>query len=241
MDFQKFEPILGSWGRVLKPFIESKECDNIYATLKDCSLNGKKIAPLSINTWKAFQECDYNNLKVVCVGMCPYHTFKNGTPVADGKMMSCSITNTLQPSLEILYKGIEEDIADGMDLTMQKPADLNYLSLQGVLLLNAALTTEENKAGSHIDLWKPFMNYMFKEVFNKYNRGLVFIFFGKDAGKYEKLLTPMLHYSKVIEHPAAASYTGKEWKHDNVFSWTNNILKSNLGEEVHWINSEPPW
>jgi len=68
----------------MQPFIESEACDNIYKYLKAESQRGKKIAPLSQNVYRCFSETSYDDLKLVMVGMCPYHSIKNGQYVADG-------------------------------------------------------------------------------------------------------------------------------------------------------------
>lgn len=219
-----------SWLNKLSPFLESAECNNIYNFLKSQKTN---IFPKSSNTWKAFKQCTYDNLKVVMVGLSPYHTKIGDVPVADGMMMSCSITKKLQPSLENLYNGMVEDLE--IMSPIKRNCDLSYLAKQGVLLYNASLTVEEGKPGSHLKLWEPFNVFLFN-LLNSYNRGLVFIFFGKEAMKLEKMVNPLLHYTKIVQHPAAASYSNGKWQHDNVFTWTNNILKQNNNEEIQWIN-----
>jgi len=50
---QHFHP---SWHGKMKTFIESNECDEIYAFLKKESKRGKQIAPLSSNVYKCFKE-----------------------------------------------------------------------------------------------------------------------------------------------------------------------------------------
>ena len=91
MNWDKFkENFHESWHKKMKPFVESEECDKLYAYLKKESKRGKQVAPLSSNVWKAFMLTPMDELKFVLMGMCPYHTFKNGLPVADGLMMSCS-------------------------------------------------------------------------------------------------------------------------------------------------------
>ncbi len=42
---------------------------------------------------------------------------------------------------------IEKELYDGLDLEHVKNPDVSYLAKQGVLMYNAALTTEMNKAG----------------------------------------------------------------------------------------------
>ena len=93
--------------------------------------------------------------------------------------MSCSVTGTLQPSLFQLYQGIEKELYGGFAFDRDRNPDLTFLAKQGVLLCNAALTTEVNKAGSHIQIWEPFMKYLLEEMFAF--TGIPIVFFGKEA------------------------------------------------------------
>jgi uracil-DNA glycosylase len=227
-----------SWHAKMQPFIESKECDEIYGFLKTEGRRGKKIAPLSSNTFRAFKETSLTNLKVVMIGMCPYHTFKNGEPVADGLLMGCSTTGIAQPSLEQFYDALERELYDGLNLHAPKSPDVSYLAKQGVLMYNAALTTEMNKAGSHIGNWEPFTKYLLENVLD--TSGAIYIFLGKDAARYERYLPPM-SWSFTLSHPASASYKRTEWDTEGVFKKVNQILKQNNNFEIDWLDVEPPF
>ena len=225
-----------SWHAKMQPFIESEACDNIYKFLKAESQRGKKIAPVSADTYKAFKLTKLDDLKVVMLGMCPYHTFKNGIPVADGLLMGCSNTGIAQPSLDQFYSAVERELYDGLALTYRKPADVSYLAEQGVLMFNAALTTEMNKAGSHIAIWEPFTRYVFENIL--YYTGVPVIFLGKDAAKFSKYLPPM-SWSLTLSHPASASYKNIDWDSEGVFKQVNKILKQNNGYSISWLDDLP--
>ena len=229
-----------SWHRHMKPFIESEECDEIYRQLKERGSKGVKIAPLSTDTWNAFRYCDYDKLKVVMMGMAPYHTFKNGAPVADGLCMSCSKTGLLQPSLINFYDAYEKEMFDGMNLKLTRDPDLKFLADQGVLLLNAGLTVSENMAGSHNHIWQPFIKYLIQDVLGVYNTGLIYWFLGKDSAKYEKLVTPFANYAIVTEHPAASAYRGDLFNSEGAFRKINTLLSQNNGKEsvINFDNGE---
>jgi uracil-DNA glycosylase len=227
-----------SWHPKIKPFIESEECDGIYDVLKRESKRGKKIAPLSSDVFRAFKETPYDDLKMVLVGMCPYHTIKNGMYVADGLLMGCSVTQKPQPSLEQFYKALEKDVYNGLNLKYVKLPDVSYLARQGVLMLNAALTTEINKAGSHIALWEPFTEYLFTEVLAVTQAPVVFL--GKDAAKYKRFVGPFT-WNFTLSHPASAAYNHTDWDSEGVFTKVNKILKDNNGWEIDWLYEEPPF
>jgi len=136
-----------SWHESIRPFIESKQCDEIYAYLKAESRRGKKIAPLSSDTYRCFKETPLDKMKVVLLGMCPYHTQFNGVPVADGLLMGCSTTGKLQPSLEQFYNAVEKDCYKGLNLKYKKNPNVMYLADQGVLMFNAYKNTEWDSEG----------------------------------------------------------------------------------------------
>ena len=239
MEWSKFkDQFHESWHDKMRPFIESKECDEIYEFLKKESKRGKKIAPLSSNTFRAFKETRLKDLAVVMMGMCPYHTFKDGEPVADGLLMGCSITEQLQPSLDKFYRGLENELYDGLQLRFKKKPDVSYLASQGVLMLNAALTTEINKAGSHIAIWEPFTKYVFENIINY--TGVPIIFLGKDAAKYERYTAPM-SWTFTLSHPASAAYKQTDWDTEGVFTKVNKILQENNNLKIDWLDEELPF
>ena len=227
-----------SWHPKMQPFIESEECDKIYAFLKSESKRGKKIAPMSASVFRCFKETPYDNVKVVMMGLCPYHTMKQGVYVADGLLMGCSITKELQPSLLKFYEGVEKDVYDGLNLNYFRTPDVSYLSQQGVLMVNAALTTEINKAGSHLALWQPFTKYLLEHVLNV--TGVPYIFLGKEAARYQSYLPPFT-WSFVASHPASAAYKNTSWDTEKTFSKVNEVLKGMNNTTIQWLCEEPPF
>jgi hypothetical protein len=142
----------------------------------------------------------------------------------------------LQPSLEQFYGAIERELYDGLDLKHFKNPDVSYLAHQGVLMLNAALTTEIGKAGSHIELWEPFTKYLFEEVL--YYSGAPVIFLGKDASKYKKYCAPFT-WTFTLSHPASASYKNTDWDSEGAFGKVNKILKDNNNFNIEWLDMLP--
>lgn len=235
----------GKWDKYFREFIESEAMDTLFRNLKSCKTMGKKVAPLSNDLFKVFQKTDPDNLKVIIAGYCPYHTFtKEGTPVADGLALSCSYTKVLQPSLSQLYSDLENTYSDTIDVDMIHEPDLSYLSAQGVLLYNVALTTEQDKAGSHLDWWSEFNKYMWTKVINQWFRGIPVVFLGTQAAKSANLLTPMLHYPFIVSHPASAAYSNTQWSSDKVWLKVDKILEENFATKISWYMRKEegiPW
>jgi uracil-DNA glycosylase len=239
MDWNKFSSQFHkSWHAKMRPFIESEQCDKIYAFLKAESKRGKRVAPLSMHVWRCFLETPLDEIKVVMVGLCPYHTLKNDAPVADGLLFGCSITGQVQPSLDQFYRAMEKEFYDGLNLSIIENPDVSFLAHQGVLMINAALTTEINKAGSHLDIWEPFMKYLFEEVINYL--GVPIVFLGKDAARYKKYTGIFAHVFE-LSHPASAAYKGSEWDTEGTFSKIDVLLEENNGFGVQWLDLDTPF
>jgi uracil-DNA glycosylase len=182
-------------------------------------------------------ETPLDEVKVVLMGMAPYHTLKQGSPVADGLLMGCSTTGVLQPSLEQFYGAIEREVYNGLCLHCDKNnPDVTYLAKQGVLMFNASLTTEINKAGSHIKLWEPFTKYVIEEILNV--QQVPFVFLGKDAAQYSRYVNPFA-WSFTTTHPASASYRNTEWESGDVFRMVNKVIKDNNNFQIEWLDGTP--
>jgi uracil-DNA glycosylase len=231
MNYEKVAPLLGDWAPKFRPFIESEKFDEIYRFLKQEARDGKTICPAHTDTFRAFQECSYNNLRCVFILQDPYPWIKDGKFVADGMAMSCSNTGSCQPSLEYFYDGMADDLGEDVPHI----PDLSYLAKQGILLLNTSLTVELNKPTSHKGVWDPFIEYLIQEVINFYNHGLIYVSFGKNAHVMAKAIIPFLHWGFEVEHPAAAARAERKWDHQNIFTKINKILRDCNNEQINWI------
>lgn len=235
MKFENVSEKFGKWSRFFKNFIESEKFDEIFKTLK--SRKGKvNTAPEANDLFRCFATCDPDNLKVVIVGISPYHTFtKQGKCAADGLALSCSKTRVLQPSLTMFYEDLERTYNDTIDPTMILETDLEYLSKQGVLLYNIGLTVQEGKPCSDNLLWADFNRYFFEEIINTSFRGLPILFLGIESHKSANYLLPMVHYPFLLSHPASAAHNGSNiWNSKGVWLDVDRILQQNNGTKIRW-------
>ena len=225
-----------SWHSKIKVFIESEDCDEIYKFLKAESKAGVQIAPASINVYKAFFETDLNNLNVVLIGESPFSMFKDNESMADGLLFGCSILNRLHPFLNKFYTALEKDFYDGFNLNYVKNKDVTYLCKQGVLMLNASLTTEKNKPGSHLNIWESFMKFLFEEIINV--TGVPVIFLGKNSKNLIKYRNKNSH-NFTIDYP---ENNLNAWNVNNTFSDVNKLLEKNNGfPVVQWLDIDVPY
>lgn len=215
------------WDRVLRGFIFSKEFETIIHTLAKQSKDGKRFTPTMKNWFRAFEECPYDQLKVVIVGQDPYP----GLDQADGIAFSLKDAPVIQPSLDYMLKEVNKTVYNGVNASRDK--DLARWANQGVLLINIALTTTIGKVGQHYLVWRPFIAYLF-DWLTWHNNGLVYIYMGKKAEEWSDAVNDN-NYKFFVSHPASASYNNlPEWDSKNVFVETKEILKKNYNFEIEW-------
>jgi len=224
LDKDKFRPLFGDWWPFIEPAFPL--LFPVYEHLKERSGKHFRIFPNSGDTFRAFMETPYKDVRAIWTAQCPYHTIWKGQPVADGLAFSCN-GEFESPSLKILYDAMEDDTGQ---IFLERPLKLDYLARQGILLLNSSLTTEQGVADKHKDLWAPFMNYICKNVFDSF-KGMPIIAFGNIA---RDLLHPYMtefHLFKDVYHPAYYARKTTPMEHSNVFTWTNEWLEKNNGPE----------
>lgn len=256
MNIDAFEKLFHpSWWIKLRPFLETKEFENIWLDLKDRTSRGKIIFPYSSTLkkkddtienciFRAFKETPYDRLKVVMLGLSPYHTLENNKVIADGLCFSTQ-QPTEPPSLKVFYDAIEKDVYNGLNLNMKRNPNLQFLAEQGVLLLNAALTCETGMPTVHLEMWKPFMDFFFKEIINNDRNNLHLVFWGEDSSKYSKLISRTdegkltfegFHYVYEENHPAYYARDNSKLE-TNLFTIINERLKHSKGSNICWDES----
>ena len=101
----------------------------------------KMIFPRGSEFFEAFNQTPLDCVKVVILGQDPYH----GPRQAHGLSFSVRPGVPIPPSLENIYKELESDIG----FSIPSHGHLLDWAKRGVLLLNATLSVEAGKAGSH--------------------------------------------------------------------------------------------
>lgn len=236
MKIDSFKEKLGSWLDLLTPFIISEKCDKIYQKLKE---DAKKevIFPLSSDTFKAFKECNINNLKLVVLGLEPYSNYywnkdpKINISQADGIAMSCE-NGKIQPSLEYFLRGIALEYNLPYE-DYYETNSLKYLCEQGVLLVNRSLTVKKNKITSHIGLWDEFWEYFFQELQSKCPN-IPILFLGKEAEYLRRYIFEMANPVFVLSHPSAAARTHEDWDTKKVFEKIASLNRTHQNDTITW-------
>lgn len=183
------------------------------------------VYPPGKEIFKAFDSCDFQQVKVVIIGQDPYH----GPDQANGLCFSVRDGVRMPPSLVNIFKEIHKDLGKPMPAS----GDLEHWAKQGVLLLNATLTVRASTPGSHQNKgWETFTDAVIKTISDQ-KEGLVFLLWGAYAQKKGEVIDRTKHLVLMSAHPSPFSADRGFFgcKH---FSKANAYLKSKGLVEIDW-------
>ena len=158
---------------------------------------GKRIFPPGKQMFAALDAVPFERARVVILGQDPYH----GAGQAHGLSFSVPPGVPVPPSLQNIFKEIGRDLG----LPMPGHGCLAHWATQGVLLLNAVLSVEEGKAGSHAGKgWEGFTDEVIRQL-SADREGLVFLLWGSYAQKKGELVDRRRHCVLKAPHPSPLS------------------------------------
>ncbi len=216
-----------TWEEVFNK-IKTKDYYKSLEKFWDKEYSSYKIFPCRDNIFNAFKWTSFENVKVVIFGQDPYH--EEG--LAMGIAFSVPDGVRVPPSLINIYKELEIEYNT---VIFNKTGDLTYLSKQGVLLLNPILTVREHQPMSHnikeyADLTKDII-----EALNNSDQPIVFMLWGNQSRKYEKLLTNKNHLVLYATHPSPLGANQGGWFNSRIFVKCNDFLVKNGVKPIDWI------
>ena len=207
----------------------AKEFDKPYFTelisFVKSEYQTQTIYPPGKEIFRAFDCCDFEQVKVVIIGQDPYH----GAGQANGLCFAVRDGVRLPPSLVNIFKEIESDLGKPIPTS----GDLERWARQGVLLLNATLTVRASTAGSHQNKgWEQFTDAVI-EIISEEKENVVFILWGAYAQKKGQVIDRKKHFVLMSPHPSPFSAFSGFFgcKH---FSKTNTYLKEKNNKEIDW-------
>lgn len=227
--------ITSRWDQVLCETLENPQFQTLGRTIAQERLQGP-VYPPKEEVFRAFHLTDFDDIKVVILGMDPYPNLYQGQPVACGLAFAPRNMENLPPSLKQIYNQIVRSFYQDEE-TDYRQMDLAEWAKQGVLLLNAALTVRAGSPGSHSQHWKWFTESVIKKI-NELSSGVIFCLWGKDAQQFEKFIESHNILLKA-PHPVSASYSGKSWE-CNHFEYINNYLKKANNQHIQWLKKPNP-
>jgi uracil-DNA glycosylase len=143
------------------------------------------VYPPGKDIFRAFDCCDFDNVKVVIIGQDPYH----GPGQANGLCFSVRDGVRMPPSLVNIFKEIKKDLGKEIPTS----GDLGRWADQGVLLLNATLTVKAGTPGSHQNKgWETFTDAVIKKISDE-KENVVFLLWGAYAQKKGEIIDRSKH------------------------------------------------
>jgi uracil-DNA glycosylase len=186
-----------TWAAHVGAYLERADMQALAAFLRAEKAAGKHIHPPGRQMFAALDAVPFDAVRVVILGQDPYH----GPGQAHGLSFSVPPGIAIPPSLLNIFKEIERDLG----LPMPRHGCLESWAAQGVLLLNAVLSVEEGRAGSHAGKgWEGFTDAIIGTL-SREREGLVFLLWGSYAQKKGELIDRQRHCVLKAPHPSPLS------------------------------------
>lgn len=198
--------------------------------LVSCHQHGSLCPQLS-DVWRAFELTGPEEVKVVLMGQDPYH----GEGQAHGLSFSVSREGGKRPpSLRNMFKELQGD----MGSPPRTNNNLEDWARQGVLLLNAVLTTELGTAGAHQGLgWETAVESTLEQWLQSRREPLVWLLWGRHAQALHARLSKVANRRNDVTlsspHPSPLS-ASRGFFGSRPFSAVNEALASQGKAVIDW-------
>ncbi len=213
-----------SWKERLQEEFSKPYFESLISFVRD-EYQNQTVYPPGKEIFRAFDACNFDDVKVVIIGQDPYH----GPGQANGLCFSVREGMRMPPSLVNIFKEIQKDLGKAIPSS----GDLGRWAEQGVLLLNATLTVRASTAGSHQNKgWEEFTDSVIKTISDE-KEHVVFLLWGAYAQKKGEVIDRQKHLVLMSAHPSPFSADRGFFgcKH---FSKTNDYLRSKGMKEIEW-------
>jgi uracil-DNA glycosylase len=225
-----------SWLQRAGDALETPQMRELATFLRTEKAAGKTIYPPGSQIFAALDTTPFDAVKVVILGQDPYH----GPGQAHGLCFSVGPGVATPPSLQNIFKEISRDLAacrtlPGRPLSLPRPqhGNLTAWARQGVLLLNAVLTVERGRPGSHQGMgWEGFTDTCIEALASE-REGLVFLLWGSHAQAKGRLIDARRHLILKAPHPSPLS-AHRGFLGCGHFSKTNRYLQDSGRTPIDW-------
>jgi len=185
----------------------------------------RTIFPPGKLIFNAFDHTPFDKVKVVILGQDPYHNFGQ----AHGLAFSVNDGVQLPPSLINIFKEINTDTG----VPVSQSGNLTRWADQGVLLLNATLTVEAHKAGSHQNKgWEMFTDAAIRKLAEN-RENIVYMLWGSYAQRKAAFIDPEHNLILQSPHPSPLS-AHRGFFGNKHFSKANEYLISKGLSPIQW-------
>lgn len=216
------------WANIILHNMKPSDIDYIDE-MYNCEV--QNIYPPQENLFEAFKHFSLAETKVVILGQDPY--YKEGQ--AHGLAFSVKTGVKIPASLRNIFVELRHEYLDLKDSPQLNTGNLIKWAKQGVLLLNTALTVEENKPNIHSKFWKPITDGIIADISNNVEQ-CAFLLWGGNAHKKEKLINKeRKHYIFKCSHPSPLAAHRGNWFYNMQFVNCNIYLKCVGKSEIEWL------
>ena len=190
-----------SWKQLLGEEFDQPYMAQLSVFLREEKQHKRAVYPPGAEIFAAFEHTPVDQVKVVIIGQDPYH----GPGQAHGLCFSVKPGLSPPPSLQNIFKEINDDLAQSGSRLDEHTGMLAGWAEQGVLLLNSVLTVQGGQAGSHRGRgWEQFTDAVVAKLTNV-REGLVFLLWGSYAQKKGAVVDPLKHLILRAPHPSPLS------------------------------------
>ena len=207
----------------------SAECRKVLSQVDAQRMKGKHVYPTQKLVFRAFEDCSFKNVRVVILGQDPYANAGQ----AIGRAFAVSKSTDVPPSLKNIFDEVRRDYPRE---SMPKRT-LESWARQGVFLLNTTLTVEDGRFNSHAKIgWKNAVTIPTLKKLSAERRHLVFMLWGRHAGRFERFLDQQRHLVLKASHPSPRSVTRtvKGFRKCGHFRKANDYLSKHGIEPIIW-------
>ena len=213
-----------SWRQVLQPEFDKPYFELLTDFVRHAYAT-RQCFPPAKHIFRAFDLWPFDKVRVVIIGQDPYHDVNQ----AHGLCFSVQEGVPAPPSLVNIYKELNRDLGKPIPTS----GDLTHWAEQGVLLLNATLTVEAHKAGSHQGKgWEELTDAAIQAI-NNQRSNIVFMLWGSYAQRKGQFIDRRKHLVLTTVHPSPLSaYRG--FIGCGHFSQANNYLQQHGLSPIAW-------
>lgn len=204
------------------------ELSPLYAGILHSLQGEQDIRPRCGLWFEALRLVSPEQVRVVILGQDPYHGEDHGIQQAHGLAFSVPDGVRPPPSLRNILKEMQQDLGRPSAVS---GGNLHAWAKQGVLLLNASLTTRGGQAGAHGKRWHAFTQALIRYLGQRPDP-LVFILWGSDAIKQKSEIGPQ-HVVIESVHPSPLS-AHRGFFGSRPFSRANAALQQAHKPPVNW-------
>ena len=185
-----------SWRQVLQPEFDKPYFELLTHFVRQAYRTTQCFPPAG-QIFRAFDLCPFDKVRVVIIGQDPYHDVNQ----AHGLCFSVQDGVPAPPSLVNIYKELQRDLGKPIPTS----GNLTHWAEQGVLLLNATLTVEAHKAGSHQGKgWEELTDAAIQAL-NRQREHIVFMLWGSYAQRKGQYIDRRRHLVLTAVHPSPLS------------------------------------